>query len=429
MPTEIAPTITPTPGAVAPTAVPAASALPESMGPVVNNDYKTDIDKFFDGPEGAPAPAPAAPAPTPVPVVKTEPAPNSVLGRIAAKVKPAAPVVSDPAAVPTDDPVAKIEAEMRTHNAKWKPAEGWEKLKSAVQTERETRTRLEKELETEKARAQAPIVAGMTADQIEALKAREKAASDRLMVMDLENHPTFRAQYVEPKEAEIAKANELLTAAGVKGDIRSLLSKPRAELGKAVAELVKDMPDFDRVEVAEAVRKAYTLEQGGKAALGQSQQLSKALQSKTVERQKLAFDSRWLPVSAAIGEFVQPVETPADATPEQRAADQSYNESIKALRTKAEGIALSPMNEEGIAEAAIKAAAYDVHVGTVLPRITSEFETVVNLNRQLVAELNALRGRNPNHGLRGSLPPSESNPTNDPKQMDHAAAADYYFKK
>src|SRR4029077_18319455 len=118
----------------------------------------------------------------------------------------------------------------------------------------------------------APIVDGMTIEEIEGLKAREKAASDRLLVMDLENHPNFKAQYIEPKNAEVARANELLAAHGVKGDITTLLSKPRSELGKAVAEMVKDLPDFDRVEVAESVRKAYGLEQQSKLALTQSKE-------------------------------------------------------------------------------------------------------------------------------------------------------------
>ncbi len=241
--------------------------LPE--GTKVVNTMQADIDKFFDEP--TPSPAAALPAVVPV-AAPAAPAVGSVAARLAAKAKPASaiPPVPAPAGAPAaDDPVATIEAEMRAHNRNWKPAEGWEKLKTTLRTESERRTALERELsETKTKIAATPIVAGMTADEIEQLKSREKSASDRLMVMDLENHPSFKAQFVEPKNLAIASAQELLAANGVKVDVHTLLMKPRAELGKAVVEAIKDLPEFDRVEVAEHIRKAYAIDQAAKGALG-----------------------------------------------------------------------------------------------------------------------------------------------------------------
>ncbi len=330
----------------------------------------------------------------------------------------------------TDDAVAKAEREFLVRDPKWKPADGWNTLKATLKTESERRTQLEQELATTKAKLETPGVSGATSAEVESLRAREKAASDRLMVLDLESHPTFKAQFVEPKNAEIAQANELLTAHGVKIDVAGLLSKPRGEIGKAVTEALKDVPEFDRVQVAEHIRKAYSLEQNAKAALTQSKTLAQSLQQQSVERQRNAFASRWAPVSAAIGEFAQPVESPADATPEQRAADAAYNADLAGLRTKAEALALSPSSDESIAESAIKAAAYDLHIQRVLPRVISEYEQVVNINRQLVSELNALRGRNPNRSI-GPVTGGGGGgePTNDPNKMDHASAADHFFRQ
>lgn len=416
------------------------SNLPEGVS--FNNDYKSDIDRLFDGPEGAGVttdkPAPIAkdqpPPGTPPPVeTKTEPQPGSLAAKLAGKKAPVvATVVTDTkpesTTSPELDPVSKIEAEFKKHDPKWKPAVGWDQLKALNKTEAEKRISAERERDELKAHAAAPFLDGMTADDIKALKAREKAASDRLMVLALEEHPSFRAQYVDPKNAEIEKANELLRINGVKGDVSSLINKPRAEIGKAVTEMLKDMPEFDRVETAEAIRRAYSLDQAGKVALTNSKELQRQIQGKTIERQREAFDRTWLPVSAAIGEHAVEVEIPADAPAGTRAALEDYNASLKGLRTEAEKIAFSPMTDEGIAENAIKAAAYNFHIQKAMPRIISEYEEVVNLNRQLVAELNALRGRNPNHAISGTTAVGEGG-SKDPSQMNAREAADYYFNK
>lgn len=407
--------------------------LPESFGIKPNPDYTADIDKYFGGTEEANKESPAVVEP-PKLEVKIEPAPGSLADKLAAKKSPVVPVKAEVPAAPVvpvvDDPIAKIEAEMKAHNKNWKPAQGWEQLKTTVSTERARAAQLEKELQEAKtARAAEPIVAGMTSDQIKELQAREKAASDRLLVLSLEDHPNFRAQYVEPKNAAIDEANQLLAMHGVKGDVASLIAKPRSEIGKALAELVKDIPDFDKVQVAEAVRKAHSLDQSGRAALTQSKDLQKQIKNQTVERQKAAFENRWLPVSASIGEHAVSLEVPPTATAEERAGIEDYNASLKNLKNRAEEIAFSPVTEETIAENSMKAAAYDFHIQKAMPRIIGEYEQVVNLNRQLVAELNALRSRNPNRGISASPPAVEHGSTVDMSKMGHTEAAEYLANK
>lgn len=434
----------PTAAPPAPPTPPASdSKLPESANikpaAVVAAEMRADIDRYFDGQDGAPAvvtpklpPGEAIPAALPEVKIGAKPEPppvGSLAAKLAAAKKPA-PVDAPKADVPlpVEDPIAKAEAEFKAHNPKWKPADGWNTVKSALQAQKERTAQLEKDLEAAKARASAPVLAGLSVGEIEQLKQREKEASDRLMLVDLENHPAFRAQYVEPKQSEIARANELLSAHGIKTDVASLLQKPRSELGKAVSELVKDLPDFDRVEVADAVRKAHQLDQGAKQALGNSKELQKGLQAQTVQRQREAFARRWAPVSAALGEHIIELEIPAEATPAERASIEDYNNSLKSLRTKAEEIAFSPLGDEAIAEAAMKAAAYDFHIGKAMPRILSEYEIVVNMNRQLVEELRAIKGRNPNHAIRG-----DAEAAADGKQAgntgDLSKDADYWFNK
>lgn len=432
MPDPIAATLPAPPAAGAPTPTPAATAigrtdprLPE--GVVLKDSLNADIDRYFaDEPASPPVVAPVVAPAAPVPPVPGSVAAKLAAARSASTVPPAAP--TPPASPATDDPVAKAEAEMRAHNPKWKPSDGWNVVKTRLKTESDRAAALEVELTATKAKLTAPAVAGVSPQEIEDLRAREKAANDRLMVMDLESHPSFKAQFVEPKNAEIARASELFAAHGVKVDIPGILAKPRAEIGKAVSEVLQNVPEFDRVEIADAIRKAYGIEQSARAALGQSKELAKALQTQSVERQRGAFAKRWAPVSAAIGEFAQPVESAADATPEQRAADAEYNRDLSSLKEKAEAIALAPTTDEAVAENAIKAAAYDLHIQRVLPRVVSEYDQLVQLNQQLVAEVRALRGRNPNHGIK-AFPVGGDVAASDPNKMDHASAAAHFFNK
>ena len=421
-------TIAPNPGVT-------DSRLPE--GVALKNDYMTDIDKFFDAPESGVASkveAEAIPAKikevAKVEETKNNPSLSGLAAKLSSGKKPQEEVrtTAPVEAQPQIDAVAALEAEMKAHNPKWKPAKGWDTIRSTMKQEADKRVLLERELQETKAKIASPVIGGMTLDEVEALKAREKASSDRLMIMDVESHPSFRQEFTNPKAVEIAKANELLAASGIKGDVASLLLKPRSELGKAVADLVKDMPEFDRVEVAESIRKAYTIDQQSKAAIANSKELSKGLQQKSVDRQRQAFANRWAPVSAAIGEHIVAIDVPANATAEEKASAEAYNTELGKLRSKAEEIAFSPSTDENIAENAIKAAAYEFHSKNMMPRIISEYEQVVNLNRKLVSEIEAMRSRNPNRNLRG-VPQSEEHATHDPNKMDHTQAADYYFRK
>ncbi len=150
------------------------------------------------------------------------------------------------------------------------------------------------------------------------------------------------------------------------------------------------------------------------------------MQQQSAARAKQAFESRWAPVSAAVGEHVVKMEVPANATPEQRARAERYNTAIDGLRTKAESIAFSPMDEGGVAENAIKAAAYDLHVGVVQPQLLSEFETLLTNYGKLASELKAIKSRNPNKSI-GASPARQESDSADPTKMSHGDAAAHFF--
>jgi len=411
-----------------PTAPPPArdhNVLPEGI--TLQTDYKADIDKYFDKePESEPKETKAvAPKEEPKEVdPKVAPKGTSLAEQLAARAAPKTEEPKkEPKALAVADPIAEVEAQMQKANPKWKPAQGWETLKTIAKTEAQKRAELEAKLaEAETKLKTSPVLPGMTAEEVERLKNEHKEASDRLMLVDLQNHPTYKAQFIEPRDAEIARAKELLDAHGVKGSVQELLGKSRSELGKAVEELTKDLPSFDRTEVADAIRKAYSLEQNGKAALGSSKEILKGIQQNTQARQKAAFEKRYLPVSQAIGKHLIKLEVPANATAEERAEVEAYIEGGKKIREVAERYAFSVSDDETAAEVAMKAAAYDFHIGTVQPRISKEISAIMEDNRRLAQELTALRNRNPNLRI-SHLPASDSGGTKRMEDMGHEEAA------
>lgn len=404
---------------------PAADAPPPDSTPKAGwgvSDHSADIDKYFaeDAAKEAPPKEEVVP---PVKVEDVVPPKRTSLADALVE-KHAAPPAKKEEATPID-PLDEIDAQMTKANPKWKPNEGWAKLKTIAKTESQKRAELETKLAETEGRLKAlPVAEGMTADEVKKLREEHKAYSDRVMLLDLQSHPTFRAQFVEPRDAEISRAKELLDAHGVKGDVAALLGKGRAELGKAVEELTKDLPSFDRTEIAEAVRKAYSLEQNSKIALANSKELMKGIQLKTHERQKAAFDRRFIPVSQQIAQNLVKLEAAPDASPEERAEVDAYIQGGKNIRAQAEKYAFAVADDEQAAEIAMKAAAYDFHVGTVQPRLSKEVAQIVADNKRLAEELKALRSRNPNK----SITPNSQRDDTAPKsmaEMSHAEAADH----
>ena len=418
-----------TPTEAAPeTALPSAieSVLPESVRSAVQPpDIGSVVDQFFKEP--AAAPKPAAPAPKPAESVApkpTEPAvkpkTETVAERLAARAaKPKVPAENadpkkeeakpgdapkpegtDPAKEPEapKNPEDEINLDPKAHPA---TAENFKKLRTITKGVRDQLITKDREVQELKSKLQAASVAPTTAQlqELEKLRAEHKALSDRLLVLDTQNHPKFQEQFVLPKQAALAATKELLEASGVKdADLAKLIDLPRGELGKAVAQLTKDLPDLDRSEVASNILQAWQLNEAGRAALKQANQTHSSIRQRTEIEQKQLFESRW-------GETVKdaaPVklEIPADAAPEVRAEYEAFNADVEAIRTRAEQIALTPLTEEQVADHAIKSSAYDFHLKHVQPQLLKAIEARNETIARLTSELEKYRSRNPNRDIR-----------------------------
>lgn len=226
----------------------------------------------------------------------------------------------------------------------------------------------------------------------EKLKAEHKAFSDRIAVLDLRSHPDFARQFTEPKAKIVGALNTVLSDNQVEGsDLTALLGRPRAEFMKSASEIAEKLPDYERFEFLAGARQLYQLSQAEQQALGQSAELAKGLQAKTLEAQRAAFGKTWQKLGG-MGEVLVKLEADADATPEQKTAVDAYNKALDAVRTNAEALAFSPGNEEVAAQTAVKAATFDFFVNHAIPRMEAEYKGLVDLVGKLQSEVVELRG-------------------------------------
>ena len=428
----------------APAAVPPAEntnpyrgpVLPESAG--IQPNLHHDASEFFDRKPAAPAAIaePVKPAEAPKEEVKPKQevvSPDEIdspmLRALEKKSKPAsAAAPAQPTATPTNDnPEDKIELASNAHTSTK------DQFKSLKTITRDLRGQLIQAQDRERS-LQEQLKSHATAQpvqenpDIERMKAEHKAMSDRLALVDLQSHPTFQQQYVQPKSQSLNEAQQLLEANGIKDvDVASLLNKPRAEFGKAVSEAAKNLSPYDQTDFANNMRKAWELEQGSRSALAKSKELMNGLTQQNGVRQRGAFEKTWSSVAGSVNEHIVELEALPTATPEERAAIDSYNQSIKNLRVNAEKLALNPMDEEGVSKAAIKAAAYDFHIAHAMPRLEQEMNALLKIVRDQASELKAIRSRNPNADRSHAAAFSSGHA--DPSKMDAKEAAEYFFNK
>lgn len=373
--------------------LPVAAVIPEASKsglPEVKADY--GAGEFWKE-EGAPDKKPEAAIPEKKEVVTADDAPpTGIAAKLAAKAKPAEAVKPVAAVIPEAAPEDKLALDPKSSP---KARENFENLRTITKTVREQLNAKEKELAA--LRTKAPLPAD-NAEQ-EKLRTEHKAMSDKLLLIDIQNHPVFQQQYVAPRREALAQATELLKAHGKEADLAALIEKPRGEIGKALSEILKDVPAFDQSEISSHVQKAYQLAQGEKQALAQARDVSGAIRQQDSTTHVQAFDKTWDKVAAGVTEMLTPAEIPANASASDREHIQSWNEAVQQLRSNAKHIATGAASYESIADASIRAAAYDLHVKHVLPRIGVEVAAMQEVITGLKKEVEGYRSRNPNREI------------------------------
>lgn len=331
-----------------------------------------------------------------------------------------------------DHPEDKLDLDQRSSPI---ARENFAKLKSIskenrrLAQEREQKIREYEAKFAELQKAPAPsATSGFDAAEIERIKAENKRLSDIVLIKDTENSPVFQNQYVKPKREALAAAEELLKAHGKEANLAALIAMPRGELGKAVNEILKELPPFDQTEISSQIQRAYQLRQQEQNALKEASATDGAIREQNARRDAQAFDNVWKQHSPKLQEMIQVFDLPAGVklTAEQQAKVEEYNTAVKSLESQARKIATGAATHESIADASIKAAAYDLHVGHILPKmqaeIAAEFNQMQEVISQLTKEVEGYRSRNPNKQIRATTT-STNTPGKDPTIEEAAAAA------
>lgn len=305
-------------------------------------------------------------------------APFSPFGK---KPDDAATKAADATKAATEDPEDKIQlgekagADTKNHFAS---------LKTITKQLRAEKAAIAAELETARK-------AGAASPEMEKLRAEHKALSDRLAIVDIQNHPDYVRQFVEPKNKILAGVSSVLADNKVEGvDVASLLGKPRPEFARAVSEIAAKLPAFEQSAFLADMRQLHTLDAEAKSQLSKSGELAAALQRKSEETHRAAFAETWKTLDFT-PDNLPALEIPAEATAEERAAMEAYNAGIANMRTSAEQIAFGKMDEKGVAATATKAAAFDFIRTHAIPRMEAEHNKAVDLIQTLTAELQALK--------------------------------------
>lgn len=323
----------------------------------------------------------------------------------AADEKPAASTPPPAASVPTDDPFAGVK------DGDWKAA------KAAAKARQEEAAKRVAELQAEIEKRDADLVKFRQAfpdpTEAEKVRAENKAALERLALLDFKSHPEYRRQYIEPKERIINDLKGVLSDNAIEGvDLEGLLSKPRIEFAKSVAEIQSKMNSFDAQEFHSSMRELAKLDQAGKAAIGNHQQVAEGLRQQSEARARTAFEQaynenkQWLP---------RPYEITPEIPHEDRPAIEEFNKGIAQVRANAEKYAFSPSDDKTSGAIAFKAAQFDFYTKHAIPRMVKDYQDAKELIGQMKSELEALKSKRP--GVPDSAPAS-STQANPKKEED-----------
>ena len=383
----------PAPAPVAPAPAPASKgqqgravvrdALAKAYAGTPATPEPTKVEKKVEAAAPAPAVEPAKAPVVPTPEPKK---PASLLSR-KAEAAPAPKVEPAPAAAPAVEPASELPEELpkdvpEPTRVNWKKSRELERqLKGQVTEANHKMADLQKQIDTYKAATPADVA------EMQRLKDEHKALSDRLAVVDLQYHPDFKRQYVEPQQAALRAASEVLAYNSKEGvDLGAMLAKPQKDFNADVAKLTEGMNSMDATTVQTSLRQAFTLRAQQQAALAKSSEVAQGLAQRAAAESKQTFEEVWGKLSGPDG-FLVTVTAADDASPEEKESVTRYNQAVTNVRTAAEQNAFGQLTPQKGAALAGKAAVLDFLQEHGLPRMEAEYRRLLEHDRQVTARL------------------------------------------
>lgn len=332
------------------------------------------------------------------------------------------PVESAPVeAVVTDAPQASQEdpyANIKTND--------WKALKDAARTREAEAKKQAAEFQTKLDKAEADLAKYRTnipnPEDAEKIKAENKAALDRLALLDFQSHPEYRRNFVEPKQKVAEQIKMLLTDNLIEGvDLDALVGKPRIEFAKAVSEIESKMNSFDAGEFRASMRELAKLDQASKAAVGTHQQLADGLKQQSDMRARQAFENA---IQENKSWILNPYKIEPGTPPEKAVELDAFNKGLTQIRSNAERYAFSPSDEKTSGAIAFKAAQYDFYTQHAIPRMVKDYQSAKETIAQMESALRDLQAKRP--GTHDASPAPTAAPANDKPKSFRDMAADVW---
>lgn len=341
-------------------------------------------------PDAAKIPDPVAPV-AKAPEAVTPPAPEaktktSIFDAVKPKETPAAP----PPEVKAGEEIAGPEDAIAL------PADASEQKKSDFAKMKEITKQLRRDLAArEKTATTLTQASPEEQKKQQELQSQLKVMSDRLAVLDIQNHPDFKRQFVKPREDALNEVKEILSYTSGKEGVTpevlaGLLEKPLKDFSAAVAELTKDMNGMDAATVQHAMRNAYKLQADGQRQMASASELAQQLNARSSLQQKEAFNEISTKLGP-MGDVLVKIDVPQGASPEESAEIQRYNQSVEAVRSRAEQNAFSDLTPKHAAKMAYSDAIVDHLVTHGIPRMEKEYRQLLASHNQMAQELEAIR--------------------------------------
>ena len=364
---------------------------PDAIARVFKTEPRRQPEKKKPDSKTAPPPA-EKPKEEPKPADKPadKPAPRTSLFDDSADEGAPAP---QPAPVDTS-----AEADEKIPENDWRRAK---EVRSQLRTEIVSRDTKIKQLEQELAQYHEAVP---DLKEVSRLKNEHKEFSDKVAILDYQNHPDYRQRFTEPKKKLVAEMQTILSDNSIQGvDLAAITSKPRAEMAKTISEITDQLNSFDAGEFRLQLRDYQKLSEAERNDLANHGDGLKRLSEQNQAKQRSAFEGQWKKTSFAA--FAKKIEPASDASPDEVAQIKQFNEGLDQMRGSAEKYAFSIANEESAADVAIKAANYDFVVRHAFPRMKADYSRAVALNRELTKRLEELSAHTPKGGFDGAPPP------------------------
>jgi hypothetical protein len=247
------------------------------------------------------------------------------------------------------------------------------------------------------------------------LESQLKELQDKLAVHDLRSHPDFVKQYVEPKKNALKEAAEIVAYNGKEGvNLAAVLDKPLKEFNAEVSEITKDMNAMDASSVQAKLRDAYKIANDEKGALGRAGELKQQLESKAAAVARAAFEETRTEFTTKVPEL----QIPEGASEEKAAEIKGYNAARLEAMKEAEHYSFGKITEKDVARISQQAAALKVVAAHIIPSLQRERDQAMALNRELAAELAAIKkGKNPGQFTETGKPSAPDISNMDPRQL------------